>query len=318
MPLSSFQPYGPAEVFPGMILAPNGGLVHFVHSSGAAALDLLPMGMNAPTPGGFFTSIAAAGAACRANRGDQIVVLPGSTDTISTVNPWSTMPAGVTIRGMGEPGTTQRPTIQFTAATATLVLPAGCVIDNFQVTLDATAATVVAAPFTINAAGCKFTRNQVRLATSATQLATAPFTVAVGGDDFVFADNHLWTVGAGTFATNPTNNVLVTGAVKGFTFLRNRVFGGTAAATGQLQFSAAATNSLISGNKMQNMFATSTSNIVGFAGVTGMVEYNTWCVGNSAGAAGTEGVTVIGSWQFAQNFCTDSQGSAILSPVAGT
>lgn len=316
--LSSFQAYGPAEVFPGMILAPNGGLVHFVHSSGAAALDLLPPGMSAPTPGSFVTSIAAAAALCRANRGDTIIVLPGSVETVSTVNPLSVLPAGVTIRGMGEPGTNQRPTINFAAATATWVLPAGTVLDNFIIECSSVAATVVAAPITVTAAGVKLTRNMVHVATSATQLATQPITVGAGGDDFVFADNEVWTTGAGTFATNPTNNVRVTSAVKGFRFLRNTFYGGTAAATGQLEFTAAATNSRIIGNTMLNMFATSTANIVGFAGVTGLVLYNSLGVGNN-GVSSAQGITVPGNWLCFQNFSADEAGrSGLLSPVVVT
>lgn len=316
--LSSFQAYGPAEVYPGVILAPNGGLVHFVHSSGAAALDLLPPGMAAPTPGSFVTSIAAAAALCRANRGDSIIVLPGSVETVATVNPLSVLPAGVTIRGMGEPGTSQRPTINFTAATATWVLPAGTVLDNFQIVCDATAATVVAAPITVSAAGCKMTRNMIRVATSATQLATIPITVPVGGDDFVFADNEVWTVGAGTFATNPSQNVKVTGAVKGIRILRNTFYGGTAAATGQVEFTAAATNCRIIGNSFLNMFATSTANLVGFAGVTGLVLYNSLGVGNN-GVSSAQGITVPGNWLCFQNFSADEAGkSGLLSPVVVT
>lgn len=315
--LSSFQAYGPAEVFPGMILAPNGGLVHFVHSSGAAGLDLLPPGMASPAPGGFYTSMVAAGAACRANRGDTVIVLPGHVEAVATANPFSTTPAGVTFRGMGEPGTLQRPTINFTAAASQWAPAANTVIDNFQINCDSTAATIVALPISIATAGVKLTRNFIRVATSATQLATQPIVVAAGGDDCVIADNQGWTVGAGTFATNPTRHVTVSGAVKGFTFLRNRWFGGTAAATGLLEFTAAATNSLISGNKLQNVFATSLACIVGIAGVTGLVEYNSLAVGNSAGTASAQGITVPGNWYCVQNFCVDTVASSgALSPPA--
>ena len=315
--LSSVNPQGPAEVFPGLIMAPDGGLTHFVHSSGAAALDLLPPGMAAPAPAGFFTSIALAGAACRANRGDRIIALPGHVETVATANPWSTMPAGVGIYGTGQVDSGQRPTINFTAAASTLVLPANTILDNFQIDCCATAATVVAAPFTISAAGCKFTRNLVHVATSATQLATAPFTVASGGDDFWMENNQIWTTGAGTFATNPTNHVLVNAAVKGFRFQYNRVYGGTAAATGMLAFAtAAATNSVIHGNWMLNMFATSAACIVGMAGVTGIVSYNHLGVGNTAGAATAQGITTPGNWVLFQNFCSD--GAGLTGALTGT
>lgn len=304
--LSSLNPQGPAEVFPGLVLAPDGGLTHFVHSSGAAALDLLPPGMAAPAPGGFFTSIALAGAACRANRGDRIIVLPGSVETVSAANPWSTLPAGVGIYGCGQVDSGQRPTINFTAAASTIVLPANTVLDNFIIDCCATAAIVVAAPVTVSAAGCRLTRSMIHVATSATQLATLPITVAVGGDDFVFENNNVWATGAGTFSTNPTQHLVVTGAVKGLRIRYNDFYGGTAAATGLVQFTAAATNVRIERNRMMNMFATSTSVIVGFAGVTGIIAYNDCSVGNTGGAAAAQGITVGGSTRLFQNFCADT------------
>ncbi len=307
---------GPSEVFPGLVMAPNGGIVFFVSNAGAAALDLLPIGMQYPTPGSFELSIAAAGAKCRANRGDRIVCLPSHTETVATASAWAALPAGVGIYSMGEPESNQRATINFTAAAATLVLPAGTVLDNFIIDCCATAAVVVAAPFSIATAGVKVTRSRIHLATSATQLATAPFTVAAGGDFLCLDDNEFWTTGAGTFATNPTNNVLVTGAVAGFKFRRNYVYGGTAAGTGQVQFSAAATNVRIENNSMINQFATSTSNVVGFAGVTGNVSNNQFAVGNTAGAASGQGITTLGNLFLFNNQCTDTV--ATTSILTGT
>src|SRR5689334_3158848 len=109
--LSSYSVHGPAEVFPGNIIVPTGGLVHFVHNSGAAALDLLPPGMRAPSPGGFYTSVASAAAATRDNRGDQIICLQGHTETVATASAWSSLAAGVTVRSLGEPESDQRATI---------------------------------------------------------------------------------------------------------------------------------------------------------------------------------------------------------------
>lgn len=316
--LTSSNPQGPSEVFPGLIMAPDGGLTHFVHSSGAAGLDLLPPGMTAPSPGSFALSIAAAGALCRANRGDRIVVLPGHTETVATANPWSTMPAGVGIYGCGQVDSGQRPTINFTAAASTIVLPANTVLDNFQIDCCATAAIVVAAPITISAAGCKITRSMIHVATSATQLATLPITVATGGDDFVFENNNVWTTGAGTFATNPTQHMVITGTVKGLRIRYNDFYGGTAAATGLIQFTAAATNIRILRNSMINMFATSTSCIVGFAGLTGNISNNELSVGNN-GTASAQGITVPGSTWGYNTLCADAVAtSGLLTPVAST
>lgn len=315
--LSSYNVHGPAEVFPGNILVPTGGLVHFVHSSGAGALDLLPPGMRAPAPGGFFTSIAAAAANTRDNRGDQIIALQGHTETVATASAWSSMAAGVTVRSMGEPESDQRATINFTAAASTILLnKAGTVIDNFIIDACATAATVVAAPFTVSAAGCKMTRNRIHGITSATQLATTPVTITTGATNFVFDKNDLWATGAGTFATNPTNWVLINAAVANVKIRWNDFFGGTAAATGLIEATAAPTNVTILGNNMQNMFATGTSCVVLIAATTGVVCYNSFAVANN-GTAASQGITVPGSVRAFQNFCSDEAAkSGVLAPAA--
>lgn len=314
--LTSIQLRGPAEVFPGLLMIPNGGLVHYVHSSGAAGLDLLPQGIQSPSPGGFYTSIASAAAATRNNRGDQIIALPGHTETVATASAWSSLATGVTIRSFGEPDSEQRAVINFTAAASTILLnKAGTVLDNFIVNCDATAATVVAAPFTASAAGCKMTRNRIRVATSATQLATVPLTIASGADDFVLEQNELWTVGAGTFATNPTNLVQITAAVKNCRIRWNDVYGGTNTATGLIEATAAPTNIKIIGNTMQNMMATATSCVVLIAATTGVVAYNSWAI-TSNGTAANQGITVPGSVRAFQNFCSDEAAkSGALAPA---
>jgi hypothetical protein len=313
--LTSVAYQGPAEIFPGFVLVPNGGLVHYVHSSGAAALDLLPVGMNSPTPGGFFTSIALALASCRANRGDQVIALPGHVETIATADAWASLPAGVSIRGLGEPESDQRPTLNFTATGSTVLMDqAGTVIDNFIIDCCKTAATTVAAPFTVSAAGCKFTRNKVHTITSATQLATIPLTVASGADDCLIADNYIWATGAGTFATNPTNNIKITAAVANLRIMRNDIYGGTAAATGLIEASAAPTNVRIVANHLNNMFATGTSVIVLIANSTGVVAYNSLSVTNN-GTAANQGITVPGAVRCFQNFCSDEDGkSGVITP----
>ena len=318
--LSSYNVYGPVETIPGAIMIPTGGLVHYVHSSGAAALDLLPPGMRAPSPGGFFTSVAAVAAASgatRDNRGDQIVCLPGHTETVATASAWGGLAAGVTVRSLGEPESDQRATINFTASGSTILLnKAGTVIDNFIIDCCKTAATVVAAPFTVSASGCRMTRNRIHGITSATQLATVPVTVASGADDFHFERNVVWATGAGTFATNPTNWVQITGAVANCKIRWNDFFGGTAAATGLIEATAAPTNITIMGNTMQNMFATGTSCVVLIANTTGVVCYNSFAVANN-GTAANQGITVPGSVRAFQNFCSDEAGkSGALAPAA--
>lgn len=160
MGMNNFNANGVAEVFPGVILAPNGGLVHYVHASGAAGLDLLPSGLAAPSPGGFFTSINAAMASCRTNRGDIIFCLPGHTETVSASTFLSSVKAGVRVIGRGN--TTDRPKITWNNAAGNMALSAANVtFDNFQFELagdpaSVTALTVTSA-ITITGNGCRVT-----------------------------------------------------------------------------------------------------------------------------------------------------------------
>jgi hypothetical protein len=155
-----FNAQGPAELFPGYLVVPTGGIVHYVHASGAAGLDQLLAGMNAPTPGGFFTTLNAAMAQCRANRGDTIVVLPGHTETVSASTFLSSIKAGVAIRGRGN--TTDRPKFTWNNAAGNIAISQANVWwDNCQFEMagdpaSVTALTVTSA-MTITGNGCKLT-----------------------------------------------------------------------------------------------------------------------------------------------------------------
>ncbi len=159
MGMNNFNANGVAEVYPGVILAPNGGLTHYVHASGAAALDLLPSGIFAPSPGGFFTSLNAAMANCRANRGDMIIALPGHTETVAASTFLSSVKAGVRVMGRGN--ATDRPKITWNNTAGNMALSAANVwFDNFQWELAGDPASVTAltttTAITITGDGCKF------------------------------------------------------------------------------------------------------------------------------------------------------------------
>jgi hypothetical protein len=176
MSLSSFNPQGPAEVFPGMFLVPGGGLAHYVHTSGAAGLDLLPAGMAAPAPASFSTNIDTALGYCRSNRGDVVMVLPGHTQNI-TADAFASLgtKTGVSVIGMGYG--TNRPTLTWTAAGSTLLMDAaGFSLKNFNFNLAgahaAGTALTVAAPITVSADYFKFNRNTAYAATAAVPTTT--------------------------------------------------------------------------------------------------------------------------------------------------
>lgn len=110
--LDSFRITGPTEFAPGYMLIPTGGLTAYVHASGAAALDKLPAGMP-DADLGFHTSLNLAAAACRASRGDNIVILEGHTQTLAGADAVSNMKAGTRIWGRGFGS--ERPTFRFGA-----------------------------------------------------------------------------------------------------------------------------------------------------------------------------------------------------------
>lgn len=176
MGMNNFNANGVAEVYPGVILAPNGGLVHYVHASGAAALDLLPSGLASPSPGGFFTSLNAAMGSCRANRGDVIIALPGHTETVSTGSFLSSVKAGVRVRGAAT-STNDRPKITWNNAAGNIALSAASVwFDNFQFELagdpaSVTALTVTQA-ITITGDACKFTNCRFQVGVDVDQIVT--------------------------------------------------------------------------------------------------------------------------------------------------
>jgi hypothetical protein len=200
--------FGPIEVFPGLSLVPVGGLTHYVHASGTSQLDLLPAAVASPTPGGFFTSVNAALGACRTNRGDRIVCLPGHTENIDVANKWSNIVPGVTVLSMGEG--TARATFTWNAAAATVLFnQANFGIKNciLQMATDPASSTsvTVAAPITVSAKGCFIDDCFIQWGVAAAQNVTIGITTTAAATDFRFNRNRCYAV---------------TAAAPGTTFLR--------------------------------------------------------------------------------------------------
>lgn len=196
MSFSSMNLRGPTEIYPGVIFAQSGGMTHFVHSSGAAALDLLPSGMASPTPGGFFTSVASALSAIgssRNNRGDVINVLQGHTESIASADAWSGLGStDITVNCLGRG--TARPTFTWTVAGATMLFDkANFRLFNANLFLAgahaAGSALTVAAPITASAAGCEISGCRILWGFDADQIVGTGILVS-GADYFTFNDNR--------------------------------------------------------------------------------------------------------------------------------
>ena len=275
MSLSSFNPQGPAEVYPGMFNVPNGGLIHYVHSSGAAALDLLPPGMTAPSPGGFYTSINAALGGCRSGRGDSIGCLPGHVESVSTADFLSGLgtKTDITVFGMG--AGTARPALTWTAAAASILFDvANFRMRNFQFFLAgpqaAGTAQTTAAPITISATGWEISGCDIFWGFDADQIVTIGITTTAAATKGKFNRNYCF---AETAAVPTTTFLRITGCdqmeMDGTTIIGP---GSTTGIGPVQQLTTGSKGMKITNSVFQSTLAASTLSFTAIAGCTGIVD----------------------------------------------
>jgi hypothetical protein len=271
--LNSLNLRGPSEISPGVLFSTTGGMTHFVHASGAGALDLLPPGMATPTPGGFFTSVAAALSAIgsnRNNRGDVINVLQGHTESIASADAWSGLGStDVTVNCLGRG--TARPTFTWTAAGSTMLFDkANFRLFNARLFLAgahaAGSALTVAAPITVSAAGCEISGCRIFWGFDADQIVGVGITVS-GADEFTFNDNKAFS----TTAAAPTTTFLQITDSDFLTMHRTTIQGSASATTlGPVQFvTTASLNIDMKYCVIQNQLASSVHAVTGMAANTG-------------------------------------------------
>lgn len=224
---------------------------------------------------------------CRANRGDVVLVLPGHTENISSVDQMSNLVAGTRILGVGY-GTT-RPTFTWTANNATFLFDvANTVLDNCILNMDSGAGTggspiAVAAPITISAAGCQISNCQIRTSTDANNLATIPITTTNAADDLTLFGLQVYGATAGESTT-----MFQMLGVDRLRMYNCYVAGATSSTTvGVVRFAAtAATDIHIKNCVFQNRKASSVHAVTGVASLSGIVEDNTFAILNDSGLVG--------------------------------
>lgn len=196
MPLVSNFHTGPVQFAPGHILLPTGGLWGYVHNSGSGGLDRLPPGML-EAPLGFHTTVQAALATARANRGDTIIVLPGHVETLSIADAWSNIVAGTTILGLGQGH--DRPTFHWSVAASTVILDvANVTLDNLILNLagDPTLTTAITGDTTgsiqVQARGITIKNCIINDGVDANQIITIGIATTDAGDFFTFENNRVW------------------------------------------------------------------------------------------------------------------------------
>lgn len=291
MALSSFNPQGPAEVYPGVFLVPGGGLAHYVHTTGAAGLDLLPAGMAAPAPASFSTDINTALGYCRSNRGDVVMVLPGHTQSIATADAFSGLgtKTGVSVYGMGYG--TNKPVLTWTTAGSTLLFDAaGFRMSGFQMFLAgahaAGTALTVAAPITISDTSCGISNCDIWWGFDADQIVGIGITTTAAADFLAFNNNRCF---AETAAVPTTTFLRLTGTDQ-LEIDNTQIIGpGSTTAIGPVQMlTTASLKAKITNSMFQSTLAASTISFTAIAGCTGIVDkcsFGVLAAGNGLTAA---------------------------------
>lgn len=290
---------------PGYILSPNGGQVFYVNSNGVQddfTADIASM---------LFTTLGGAAAACRANRGDYIYVMPGHTESVTTS---PTFVAGTTILGYGNGN--DRGTFNWTTATsAWSITAANVTFSNLNLNFAFTAATTVTKAVTTSGAktvfdGCLMTFG----AAGGTQLCTTGIEYTTGADRCV-VNNCRGYAPTDAAVVNPFK---LTNAVDQLEMYDSNFDIGLSATGGSIiTMTTAPTNVKINGNSFRNGIASSTTCLVGIASATGFVEYNQGYITSATGGATAFGT--LGSLQLAQNFgCAGGAKTGILIGTASS
>lgn len=245
---------GPAlGLIPGYVLVPTGGRVFYVHSSGRQSGD--PSGLA-----NVLTTVNAAAALCRANRGDVIIVGPGHAENIGA-DAFGSLPAGVDIIGLGSD--TNRPTFTMNATASQVKMDAANTrIANCRFTLSIDA---VVLGFSVEAAGCGLFNCYIE-ASDGTNNMTKVMDVAATGDDFTCSKVQIY---GGSVELPDTVTVAAADRVR---FLDCDFSAVTDVGKGLLSLSGAAVDIRIDGCKFYNRKAAATVALKGHATATGFVD----------------------------------------------
>lgn len=259
-----------------------------------------------------FATIDQALNACIAGRGDIIYVRPGYTENIGATG-WANCKSNVKIVGLGD--AQNRPQLTWNVAGSTLTgLAANMTLENLVLNLCPASGTVtVTLGIDVTAAGVTISNCFIKVAASATALAATGIRLSAGADDFAFIGCQVWGIIAGT----PTDSFLVNAAVNRLVVIGCKFDVALSATTeGLITFAAAALGTLISYSSFDQLLANSTVALKGFAGVGGVVEYNSLGVQNAT--VGTTAINTPGNWKLVQNFAAVPGKSAILQGTLST
>lgn len=272
---------GPLQI-PGASIFPDGGQIFYVGTP-------LPSGVI-PTwiTNRIFSTVEAALGQCVSGRGDTIAILPGTAISIDEADDWSELAAtDVTVIGLGNG--TNRPTLTWTAAAATLLMDqANFRLRNLRLFLAgphaAGSALTVAAPITVSAAGCEISDCDIFWGFDADQIVTIGITTTAAADHFKFNRNFCY---AETAAVPTTTFIRFVGS----DYLQiwdTKIQGpGSATTLAPVQFLTTASLGMDLRNSIfQNQLAASVHAVTGLANLTGTCNYCSFGILDNATAVG--------------------------------
>lgn len=215
----------------------------------------------------FASTIAAAVALCTANGNDQIVVLPGHTESITSAAAIDINVAGVTIRGVGSGA--QRPTLTWTTAVGASVnvTAANVTIDNLILNL--TGFDNITSGLNVSAANFTLSNCYVITATATNQAALALTSTAAADRLRILSNEFIGTTDAGTAAA-----LQIVGGNE-HAIIGNRFYGAYTAGIGAINnITTACLRIRVTDNIIENATAISTKAMVFVAGSTGSISRN--------------------------------------------
>lgn len=259
-----------------------------------------------------FTTLAGALAHCRAGAGDEIHILPGHSESVTSATALSGLVAGTRIFGHGPEG--YKPEFRWTATTANWALNvAGVEICGLRLRVEG--ANGVDSAITVTGADCCIRDCDIEATSGASNLADIVCTVGAGANRFRFLNNRVrGTTNAGT------NVILVSGAAADVTIRGNQMITSCSTTEGLIRITAAALRMLISNNLLFNTTAAAETCISSSAvAATGVAEYNR--LGTSAGVPVSDTLELNAATLFRmfENYGTDTANtSGLLAPAVVT
>lgn len=276
-----------------IMCAGQSGKIFIVGASGVAYRDQISQLFQGDADGKlrFASTISAAVALCTASGNDQILVLPGHTESVSAAAGIAINVAGVNIVGLGTG--TQRPTITFTTATtATITITAANVtISNmvFLQTFDA-----IVSPFVVSAAGCTFKGCYFQTATATAQVTQMILTTAAADNFSLIGNRFIGTADAGNTAA-----VTLVGGDNAY-IVDNDFIGAYTSSVGAIQsITTPNTNCVIRRNTIVNRTASATKGITLLTGSTGVITENKFGIGSGAAPITSDAAWWVGNWSAA-------------------